>query len=188
MNELTQEIVLWGGVSGAVVAIVALVVKIVNAVKLAITYFTDLKKKVDELGKHDKQQYMAILRLTVMSDNIPLSERIIAGKEYLDNDGNGDVQKYYDEVLKPPRHYLERGIIMGVNKTPDGRVNVGLGYSDFESVQRVRWAARNRNPAYRNRGNAGQFGCVGVSQIVCPIPQQRWRTDFPSKHQCVYKQ
>ena len=101
MNELTQEIVLWGGVSGAIVAIIALVVKIVNAVKSAITYFTDLKKKVDELGKHDKQQYMAILRLTVMSDNIPLSERIIAGKEYLDNDGNGDVQKYYDEVLKP---------------------------------------------------------------------------------------
>ena len=47
MNELTQEIVLWGGVSGAVVAIIALAVKIVNAVKSAITYFTDLKKKVD---------------------------------------------------------------------------------------------------------------------------------------------
>ena len=101
MNELTQEIILWGGVSGAVVAIIALVVKIVNAVKSAITYFTDLKKKVDELGKHDKQQYMAILRLTVMSDNIPLSERINAGKEYLAEHGNGDVEQYYNEVLKP---------------------------------------------------------------------------------------
>ena len=101
MNELTQDIILWGGVSGAIVAIIALIVKIVNAVKSAITYFTDLKKKVDELGKHDKQQYMAILRLSVTSDNLPLSERIIAGKEYLAEHGNGDVEQYYNEVLKP---------------------------------------------------------------------------------------
>ena len=101
MTNLTQDIVLWGGVAGAIVAIIALIVKAVNAVKTGVTYFTDLKKSVDTLIDHDHTQYMAILRLTVMSDNIPLSERIIAGKEYLDNDGNGDVQKYYNEVLKP---------------------------------------------------------------------------------------
>lgn len=101
MNDLTQEIILWGGVAGAIVAIIALIVKVVKAGKTAISYFTDLKKNVDMLVKHDKAQYMAILRLTVMSDNIPLSERIIAGKEYLDNDGNGDVKHYYENVLKP---------------------------------------------------------------------------------------
>lgn len=101
MNELTQDIILWGGVSGAIVAIIALIVKIVNAVKNGITYFTDLKKSVDDLIKHDHTQYMAILRLTVMSDNIPLSERINAGKEYLAEHGNGDVEQYYNEVLKP---------------------------------------------------------------------------------------
>lgn len=101
MNELTQGIILWGGVSGAIVAIIALIVKIVNAVKNGITYFTDLKKSVDTLIEHDHTQYMAILRLTVMSDNIPLSERINAGKEYLAEHGNGDVEQYYNEVLKP---------------------------------------------------------------------------------------
>ena len=101
MNEATQAIILWGGVAGAIVAIIALIVKAANAIKSGVTYFTDLKKSVDTLIEHDHTQYMAILRLTVMSDNIPLSERIIAGKEYLDNDGNGDVQKYYNEVLKP---------------------------------------------------------------------------------------
>ncbi len=101
MNDLTQDIILWGGVSGAIVAIIALIVKIVNAVKSGITYFSNLKKSVDELIEHDHTQYMAILRLTVMSDNIPLSERINAGKEYLKQHGNGDVEQYYNEVLKP---------------------------------------------------------------------------------------
>lgn len=101
MNELTQDIILWGGVAGAIVAIIALIVKAVNAVKSGVTYFTDLKKSVDTLIEHDHTQYMAILRLTVMSDNIPLSERINAGKEYLKEHGNGDVQSYYNEVLKP---------------------------------------------------------------------------------------
>ena len=101
MNELTQSIIFWGGVAGAVVAIIALAAKIVKAVKNGVTYFTDLKKSVETLIEHDHTQYMAILRLTVMSDNIPLSERISAGKEYLKEHGNGDVEQYYNEVLKP---------------------------------------------------------------------------------------
>lgn len=101
MDNLTQSIILWGAVAGAVTGIVALIVKIVKGAKKAITYFTDLKSNVDILVKHDHTQYMAILRLTVMSDNIPLSERIAAGKEYLEAGGNGDVRHFYEENLKP---------------------------------------------------------------------------------------
>lgn len=101
MNDLTQSILTWGGIAGALVAIIALVSKIVGVVRNAKTYFSDLKTNVDTLVKHDHSQYMAILRLTVMSENIPLSERIIAGKEYIENDGNGDVKRYYETVLKP---------------------------------------------------------------------------------------
>ena len=42
-----------------------------------------------------------------MSDNIPLSERINAGKEYLEKKGNGDVKDYYEKVLKPHDHILK---------------------------------------------------------------------------------
>lgn len=101
MNELTQSILTWGAIAGAVAAIIALVSKVVGAVKNAKTYFSDLKNNIDTLLEHDNTQYMAILRLTVMSDNIPLSERISAGKEYLEHDGNGDVKHYYETVLKP---------------------------------------------------------------------------------------
>lgn len=92
---------MWGGIAGAVTALIALAVKIVKVVKIIIGFFNDLKQKVNTLVKHDKSQYMAILRLTIMSENIPLSERILAGKEYLENGGNGDVRHYYEKQLKP---------------------------------------------------------------------------------------
>lgn len=101
MTEIQQTILAWGAIAGAVVAIIALASKVVGAVKSAKSYFSDLKTNIDTLLEHDNTQYMAILRLTVMSDNIPLSERIAAGKEYLEHEGNGDVKHYYETVLKP---------------------------------------------------------------------------------------
>ena len=101
MTELQQTVMTWGAIAGAVAAIIALVSKVVGAVKNAKTYFSDLKNNIDTLLEHDNNQYMAILRLTVMSDNIPLSERIAAGKEYIKKDGNGDVKEFYETVLKP---------------------------------------------------------------------------------------
>ena len=101
MDSLTQNIILWGGVCGAIAAILALISKIAGAVKNARKYFSDLKKNVDTLVEHDRTQYLAILRLTVMEDKLPLSERIAAGKEYIKADGNGDVRAYYENVLKP---------------------------------------------------------------------------------------
>ena len=53
MNEITHTIILWGGVAGAIVAIIALIVKAVNAVKNGVSYFTDLKKSVNTLIEHD---------------------------------------------------------------------------------------------------------------------------------------
>lgn len=101
MDEITQSIILWGGVAGAVAAIWAAISKVAKLFKSGKEYFTQLRTDVDTLLKHDNAQYMAILRLTVMSDNVPLSERIIAGKEYTENGGNGDVRHYYETVLKP---------------------------------------------------------------------------------------
>lgn len=107
MNEISQTVILWGAVAGAITGIIALIVKCGKGIKKAVEYFTNLKESVDSLVKHDKTQYMAILRLTVMSENLPLSERIKAGQEYLDNDGNGDVKAYYENNLKPYDHILK---------------------------------------------------------------------------------
>lgn len=58
-----------------------------------------LEDKVDMLVEHDKDQYLSILRLTIMSEEMPVSERIIAGDKYIKKGGNGDVKKYYYEKL-----------------------------------------------------------------------------------------
>lgn len=59
-----------------------------------------LEEKVDKLVEHDEDQYMSILRLTIMSENMPISERIIAGDKYVKKDGNGDVKKFYQKMLE----------------------------------------------------------------------------------------
>ena len=53
-----------------------------------------LEEKVDKLAEHDKEQYLSLLRLTIMSNEMPIGERIVAGQKYLDLDGNGDVKKF----------------------------------------------------------------------------------------------
>jgi hypothetical protein len=58
-----------------------------------------LEEKVDKLVEHDEDQYLSILRLTVMSEEMPLSERIIAGDKYVKKGGNGEVKKYYENML-----------------------------------------------------------------------------------------
>lgn len=102
------EAILWlGALIGAVSAIVV-------AVRKALKPFTETKQQiiqtaedvkqtkeeVKKLREHDEDQYMALLRLTLMSPEIPISERIIAGDKYLKAGGNGDCKHYYFDLLK----------------------------------------------------------------------------------------
>ena len=59
----------------------------------------ELLEKVDTLVEHDQEQYLSILRLTIVAENMPISERIIAGDKYIKKGGNGDVKKYYQQML-----------------------------------------------------------------------------------------
>lgn len=58
-----------------------------------------LEAKVDRLVEHDEDQYLSILRLTIMSEEMPIPERIIAGDKYVRKGGNGEVKKYYQKML-----------------------------------------------------------------------------------------
>ena len=59
-----------------------------------------LEKKVDKLVEHDEDQYLSILRLTIMCPEMPISERIVAGDKYVKKGGNGEVKKYYQQMLE----------------------------------------------------------------------------------------
>lgn len=59
-----------------------------------------LKDDIKEIKNENKEQSLSILRLTVMCPEMPISERLIAGKKYIDRNGNGDVKHYYEQLVK----------------------------------------------------------------------------------------
>ena len=86
---------------------IALIEGVLTFAGICVTvYFTNkkaskkLEEKVDKLVEHDKEQYLSILRLTIMSEEMPISERIIAGDKYVKRGGNGEVKKYYQKMLE----------------------------------------------------------------------------------------
>lgn len=86
---------------------VALIDGVLTFLGICVTVYFSQKKankklegKVDKLVEHDEDQYLSILRLTIMNSEMPISERIIAGDKYVKKGGNGDVKKYYQQMIK----------------------------------------------------------------------------------------
>ena len=82
---------------------------VVNAVVSAIqkkrgktttqdTRIAEIDKKLDKMQTHQNEQYLAILRLTIMSEEMPMAERLIAGEKYKKMGGNGDVKKFLHQL------------------------------------------------------------------------------------------
>ena len=95
-------------IAGAITAIVVIWKAVVFFVHLADTIKeinTIVKehlpnvKEIPEIKKHCYENYLSSLRLTVMSNEMPLGERIIAGQMYIDAGGNGEVKKFINEEL-----------------------------------------------------------------------------------------
>lgn len=57
-------------------------------------------KDIKDIKAENKEQSLSILRLTIMSSDMPISERIVAGDKYVKKGGNGDVKHYYEQLLK----------------------------------------------------------------------------------------
>ena len=86
-----------------------IIVTLVNAVVGAIqrkrgktttqdTRIAEIDKKLDKMQTHQNEQYLAILRLTIMSEEMPMAERLIAGEKYKKMGGNGDVKKFLHQL------------------------------------------------------------------------------------------
>ena len=79
-----------------------------GAIKLAIR---PLVKRFETMENHSMQNYMGILRLTIMSHEMPIGERIVAGHKYLENGGNGEVKSFLksefniEETVDTAEHY-----------------------------------------------------------------------------------
>ena len=108
-----ETIIQIGAALGAVGVIVGAVIKLFNFIKKLADNISNVSATLDGLEKHSNENYMSLLRLTIMSSEMPIGERIVAGHKYLENGGNGDVKKFLKEkfnitdTVDEATHYKE---------------------------------------------------------------------------------
>ena len=82
-------------IGGAITAILL----IWRGIVFFVHFLDDIKSDIQELKDHSKENYLGIKRLTVMSHDMPIGERIVAGNDYIKAGGNGEVKKYIEKEL-----------------------------------------------------------------------------------------
>lgn len=77
--------------------IIGIAIKFFKGVNKIIEKIDSFNARMDGVEKHSEENYMSLLRLIIMSNEMPIGERINAGYKYLDNDGNGEIKVYLKE-------------------------------------------------------------------------------------------
>jgi hypothetical protein len=81
------------------------------ALKVLQGLIKPIKDTLTDLKKHSHENYMSLLRLTIMSNEMPIGERIVAGHKYLQEGGNGEVKAFLkskfniEETIEDAEHY-----------------------------------------------------------------------------------
>lgn len=57
-------------------------------------------QQFQQIREYQHADYLCTLRLTIMSEEMPLEERIAAGDKYIAEGGNGAVKHKYEQLLK----------------------------------------------------------------------------------------
>ena len=71
-----------------------------GVVKMIVQPLLRLSHQLQELVKHDRENYLNILRLTFVSTEMPIEERLIAGEKYVGAGGNGAAKAKYEAMKK----------------------------------------------------------------------------------------
>lgn len=128
-----EILLLIAGVAGAIFTIYKTVSLIIRYFKKCIHFFTDMKKeiiqlkeeqqickkdsgelsakidyiqkKVEKVEEHTTENFMNELRIIIMSEEMPLGERLQAGEKYVSMNGNGEIKAKY-KILQ--QEYEER--------------------------------------------------------------------------------
>lgn len=55
----------------------------------------EIVQRLDRMEQYQHNDYMSTLRLTIMSEEMPMEERLAAGEKYVSEGGNGAVKARY---------------------------------------------------------------------------------------------
>ena len=98
VNEIA-EILLWlAGIATALLSIGKLMKVVIKSIKKVIAFFHSLRTDMDILRRHEEENYKATLRLVIMSEEMPIEERLDAGEKYVKLGGNGTVKAKYKQL------------------------------------------------------------------------------------------
>ena len=89
---MVERIILIASVLTAIGVIITAAVKVYKFIRRC-------ERWIEETSEHSLDNYLSIKRLTIMSHEMPLSERIAAGEKYIKYGGNGEVKHKYEELL-----------------------------------------------------------------------------------------
>ena len=62
--------------------------------------YEQIDKKFDMINKTMKVNTIHLLKIAVLDENLPLTDRIHAGEEYIALGGNGFIKKKYEKLLE----------------------------------------------------------------------------------------
>ena len=98
--QFMEWIIKLGAIITALIGIWKLVVAVIHLVeeiKETKEYVMNNIKSVESIPlieEHCRENYLAALRLTIMSKDMPIGERMSAGEKYLDAGGNGEIKNF----------------------------------------------------------------------------------------------
>ena len=81
-------------------ALVSAVTIIAVAIRKILKPLKEVLEKIETIERHQRENYLTTLRLTICSEEIPLEERIAAGDKYVALGGNGAVKHKYEELIE----------------------------------------------------------------------------------------
>lgn len=97
----------------AALTAIGVIWRVVRNFNKAMLAFSAATKDLQDLKEHSNENYMSLLRLTIMSSEMPIGERIVAGDKYLKNGGNGEVKRFLEsefnikETVDDASHYIK---------------------------------------------------------------------------------
>ncbi len=90
---MADLIIYWGSIAGAITALLVLIGMIFSKLKKILKMFNEIKE-------HTEENYLNNLRLVIMSEEMPIEERLRAGEKYITAGGNGQVKAFYKKLQK----------------------------------------------------------------------------------------
>ena len=90
-----EALLIVAGIAGALATIYKTTSFIAKKVKTCIKFFTDLNKKIEAVEQHCYENYITDLKLIIMSEEMPIGERLQAGEKYVALGLNGEIKAKY---------------------------------------------------------------------------------------------